>query len=315
MSCFCHDYIMPHINLYTYRFFGVKISYPSNTFNYAITLMLKHCWLFCGKKPFQTLLIPPLPHYFMQEKANFTPENSPLLPIQANFTPEKELCATAKPPSSEKKAKIIIDAREPPEYASFLQEFGILSEKKTLSIGDFILSSRTAAERKSRDDFEASIIDGRLFEQLFRLSASYERILLIVEGDALHSRLSRPALLGAYSCALCDFGASIFFTKNKRATAQLLSSIAKYEQISKKSPPRVHSRKKALTLQKTQQALIEALPNTGPAMAHALLSYFKTPAKVLGASKEELLLVPRMGEKKAQLIKNILESNYNCKNM
>jgi len=269
----------------------------------------------------------------MQEKSDSTPEGRQLLLSVAKSIPaplkERAECKPAffagdknkeiKTPEQgvfcDKKAKIIIDAREPSEYASLLQECGLLTERKTLSIGDFILSERTAAERKSRADFEASIIDGRLFEQLSRLSATYEKFLLIVEGDAPNSRLSRNALLGAYSCALCDFGASIFFTKTKKATAQLLSSVAKYEQISKKSTLRVHARKKALTLPKMQQALIEALPNTGPAMAHALLSYFKTPAKVLEASEEELLSVPRMGGQKAKAIKNILESNYNCKNM
>ena len=214
----------------------------------------------------------------------------------------------------QKQAIIITDLREGAEYDSLLEKLGIKTRRKTLTVGDFILSGRLAVERKSRRDFEASIIDGRLFEQAKRLCSAYPRSALIVEGESEDGRVLRPALLGAYSALLCEHGLSIFFTKNPASTAELLSAMAKYEQISKKNPPRVHARRKALTLEASQRAVVEALPSAGPKLAKNLLAYFGTPLNVFNASEKTLCEVELMGKKRAKLVRKVLDSVYNCEN-
>ncbi len=62
---------------------------------------------------------------------------------------------------------IIVDSRELGSPTTReLSKHEILITQETLSIGDFIISDRTAIERKTAEDFVASIIDGRLFEQI-----------------------------------------------------------------------------------------------------------------------------------------------------
>ncbi|MFH1307116.1 MAG: ERCC4 domain-containing protein [Candidatus Micrarchaeota archaeon] len=214
----------------------------------------------------------------------------------------------------EKKAKIVIDRRESIEYDKWLKEFGLNTSRKTLSIGDFVLSSRLVAERKTRQDFESSIIDGRLFEQAKRLTSAYPRTILIIEGPPPEEeRISRPALLGAYSALISEYGISLFFCKNPKSTAELLSSMAKYEQISKKTPHRIRSRQKSLTLSQAQRALIESLPSCGPRLAHNLLRYFNTPLNIFKADEKALEKVPLLGKKKAKLIRKVLDSVYKWK--
>ncbi len=234
--------------------------------------------------------------------------------------------APAKAIATPKQATIIIDERESREYDSLLTAAGCETLRQTLSIGDFILSEKLAAERKSRADFEASIIDGRLFEQAARLAATYARVVLIVEGEREREsgegqspssaknlrtgRVGRSALLGAYSALVSDMGISLFFTKNPAATAELLAALARHDQLAKKVPLRVMAKQKSLTLEQSQRAMIEALPGIGPQMARRLLAHFGTPSRVFSSNVKELEEVQGLGPKKARQIRLVLDSTW-----
>ena len=62
----------------------------------------------------------------------------------------------------------------------------LLLTLKNLEVGDYVISDRVAIERKTAQDFVASIIDPErnLFRQLTDLSRTYERPVLILEGRA-----------------------------------------------------------------------------------------------------------------------------------
>jgi Fanconi anemia group M protein len=211
----------------------------------------------------------------------------------------------------EKKAIIICDERERGGIVGMLKENDVEVQVKTLEVADFILSERCAAERKTRSDFESSIIDGRLFAQARAMAENFERPVIVVEGEAdFESRISREALLGAYSSLITDFGIPLFFTRSTNATAELLCALAKHEQIAKKTPMRVFARRKALTLASQQRAIIESLPNVGPTMAKKLLEYFYSVENVITAPEKELQEVDKMGEKKAKEIRKLVSGRY-----
>lgn len=211
--------------------------------------------------------------------------------------------------------QIAMDARESNDYFTLLSSLGANVQVQTLSIADFILSQRCAAERKTRDDFESSIIDGRLFEQAKRLKETYEKPLLIIEGNShQNSRIQKSALLGAYAALMTDYSIPLFFTRDSSSTSQLLYSIAKYEQISQKNPLRVYARKKSSTKSQAQQAIIESLPKVGPKLASALLFHFKSPKNIFTATENELESVPGMGKIRAKLISDTINSVFSGKN-
>lgn len=236
---------------------------------------------------------------------------------KAGPLPAQEKSATTKAPA---RARIVIDERESKEYDRLLAAAECACERQTLSVGDFVLSSRLVAERKGRADFEASIVDGRLFEQAQRLVQSYQRVVVVVEGEREGSetgrtgRVSRAALLGAYGALVADFGISLFFTKNPSGTAELLSSLAKHEQLARKLELRVMAKPKCLTIGQFQRALIECLPQVGPAMAKKLLAHFGTPANIILADEKKLMEVEGMGAKKAKQIRRVLDSVFECEN-
>lgn len=213
--------------------------------------------------------------------------------------------------AGERKPKIAVDNREPDEVCDYLEGLGAELEVLQLSVGDYQVSDRLVIERKTREDFESSIIDGRLFSQVASLVASVERAVLIVEGDAPgESRLSRNALLGAYASLVSDFGCALFFTKSQSATAELVFAIACHEQLGKNRLISVYAKKKAHTLAEQQLAVVEALPNVGPTLARALLEYFDTVENVMSAPESELLEVGKIGAKKAKALRKMLSTRY-----
>lgn len=214
--------------------------------------------------------------------------------------------------TKEKKDEIVIyaDEREEDGVIEELKNIGAFVKVMKLEVGDFILSERVAVERKTRKDFESSIIDGRLFKQAEELVQNFERGIFIIEGENFEERVNRNALLGALASLLIDFRLPVLFTRNSKKTAEFLFSIAKREQLEKKSEVRVKGEKRAKTIGEWQQMVIESLPNIGPKMAKALLSHFKTIRGVINANEKELKSINRLGEKRAKEIYKLLTAKY-----
>ena len=203
-----------------------------------------------------------------------------------------------------------MDRREDEFIKELLENLGVEVEIQTLTIGDFICSEKTVIERKTKFDLEASIIDGRLFEQLNRLKETFECVIILVEGTKEAERINKNALKGAHASIMTDYGASLIFTKNKQETADMLFSIAKHEQTARRQKIRVKANKKTHTLGEQQRAVIEALPLVGPQLAIDLLDHFGTIENIISADEKELAEVNKLGKKKAHLIKHIFESIY-----
>ncbi|MCX6777746.1 MAG: helix-hairpin-helix domain-containing protein [Candidatus Micrarchaeota archaeon] len=208
------------------------------------------------------------------------------------------------------RVEIYADARETSEVVSELEALGAVVNVKTLEVGDFILSDRVVAERKTRGDFESSIIDGRLFNQAKNMGENFESSVFVVEGERFEERVDRRALLGAVAALLTDYGASVFFTRDAEGTAEMLFAIAKREQLGEKRELRLLGERKRMDLAGQQQLLIECLPGVGPTMAKRLLEKFYTVENVITAHEAELLEVEGMGKAKAKAIKKVLTSAY-----
>ncbi len=204
----------------------------------------------------------------------------------------------------------MIDQREDELFEELLEGMGADVERQVLEVGDFLCSERLVVERKTRSDFEQSIMDGRLFSQLQNMTTNFERVVVVVEGVSDEERISRNALLGAYAAIIADFGASMMFTRDKEATAELVFSFAKHEQLAKKVAMRVFAKRKTLTPDDTMRSIVEMLPLIGPKSAKSLLRHFGTVEKVMSASEQELSEVEGLGPKRAKLIRAILRHHY-----
>ena len=212
------------------------------------------------------------------------------------------------------KVKIIIDQRESELFDGEFKKRDAVVDRQTLKIGDFLCSERLVIERKTRDDFEASIIDGRLFSQLGNLIENYARVVVVVEGEITSGRINRAALLGAYGSIIADYGATLFFTRDEYSTAELVFALAKHEQFGQKKPIRIFAKMKTFTIAQTQRAIIETFPMIGPKYAKALLEHFGSIENIANASEKELAEVGGIGEKRAKILKKIFAAEYETGN-
>jgi len=206
--------------------------------------------------------------------------------------------------------KIIIDKRDDSQFEEELRKLGAKVEWKMLDVGDFLCSHRTVVERKTRSDFESSIIDGRLFSQLSNLKHNYDGVIIVVEGTGEFERIQKKAILGAYATIITDYNASLFFTKSIKGTAEVVFAIARHEQFAKKQPLRLFAKRKTHTVSQTQRSIIEMFPMVGPKLAKNLLGHFGNVEDVVNASERDLLEVEGMGKKRAKAIKSVLKSDY-----
>ncbi|MBI5223713.1 hypothetical protein HY990_04800 [Candidatus Micrarchaeota archaeon] len=205
---------------------------------------------------------------------------------------------------------VAVDHRESIEFDRILTELGAEVKRCQLLVGDFLCSANLAVERKTRADFEQSIIDGRLFSQLPHLIENYSRVVIVVEGTSDESRISRSALLGAYGSIISDYGVSLMFTRDLSATAELVFNFAKHEQIAKRTQMRIYARKKALTPSASARAIAESLPMIGPKSAKNLLLHFGSLDALFRASEKDLSVVSGIGPKRAKIIRAILSYLY-----
>jgi Fanconi anemia group M protein len=212
--------------------------------------------------------------------------------------------------------EILVDEKESRERAGngaivdMLKELGAVVRIKTLPVGDFIISERIVIERKTRSDFESSIIDGRLFRQAENMTDNFEKGIVIIEGEEFEERVNRNALLGAISALILDYGIPVFFTRDLEGTAEMIFALAKREQLGKEAVVRLKGNKRVHTMAQQQRMIVECLPGVGPKLAVALLKRFKTIEGIAKANEKELTEVEKIGKKKAKFIKRAFSEEF-----
>ncbi len=197
---------------------------------------------------------------------------------------------------------VYMDHREDPAIEHFLRKLGASVLVKSLEIGDYVVSDRAVIERKTRNDFESSIIDGRLFDQVILLKGTYERVIYIIEGSSFTERIHRKALLAAISSLILNHGVSVFFTPNMKGTAEIIYSLAAKEQLESKHTVLIKKPQKSKNPDLQLLYVVSAIPMIGEKTAMALLNKFKTLSALFSANERELREVQGVGKKKAKEI-------------
>ena len=213
--------------------------------------------------------------------------------------------------------KISADHREVPGgVPGILEELGAEVEVKMLAIGDYHVSNDVIIERKTTSDFLHSIIDdkGHLYEQLADMMREYKRSLLMIEGAPMElytDRAVHPNAIDGMILAAARFSASMIWTMSVDHTARMIYREAEHEQVQmakKKGSP--HGKRSHLSMPEQQTYFISAIQNLGPETAIRLLKHFGTPEAVVSATVDELTEVPKIGEKTAQTIREVVSTEY-----
>ncbi len=213
----------------------------------------------------------------------------------------------------DKGIKVIVDHREVrSQVARELERLGVNIEVKTLEVGDYVISERIAIERKSAEDFVSSLLNNTLFEQISNISRSYQKPVLLIEGDGLFSarQINPKSIHGALTSIGIDFGVSIFYTRDAEDSAILIQTLTNREQSDGQREIKPHGKKTAQLLSEQQEYIISAINEIGPKAAKNLLEYFGSVENVMKARYEELIKVHNIGPKTAARIREVVSSEY-----
>jgi Fanconi anemia group M protein len=183
-----------------------------------------------------------------------------------------------------------------------------------LKVGDYIVSERVVVERKAIPDFLQSIIDQRLFRQMDELTDSYEKPVLILEGNPemlfLERNMHANTVRGVLSAIAIDYRIPIIWTRNSKETAAQIYWMAYREQVQDSRGIQIRSSKRTHTLSHKQEFLVAGLPNISNVLSKRLLEHFGSVRDVYDATPEELMKVEGIGKEKAKKIWDLVNGVY-----
>jgi DNA excision repair protein ERCC-4 len=214
----------------------------------------------------------------------------------------------------QRRIRIVADEREKASgVPDVLSELGFRVEFAQLQVGDYVLSHRTAIERKSLGDFVSSIYDGRVFKQVSELSSKFPRPILLVEGNVADDERvagNQTIFYGALASLITAYGVFTIFTDNYLNSALAIKLLMEHLADERGKGPLITKPIKSYEPSLQQLYFISALPGIGPKLARRLLETFKTPKTILNASIPELAKVEGVGRAKAVKIKKVLEERF-----
>ena len=185
----------------------------------------------------------------------------------------------------------------------------LIIQLEQLNVADYIISNKVGIERKSAQDFNDSIIDGRLFKELIELKNNFEKPILLIEGFPTGG-IHPEAIAGALSSFMIDFGVNIIQTQNSEESATILKRIAIREQKTKKRKPLIRKAMKLSNPNESAIQVISSYPGINRTLASRLLETFGTISNVINASVDELKEVEGLGPKKSEKMVNLSKQKY-----
>jgi len=207
---------------------------------------------------------------------------------------------------------IVCDNRETASaVVRALSLMGVGLKLEHLTVADYILSERVGIERKSAQDFNDSIKDGRLFNELFELKNNFVRPILILEGDPfLNSNINQNALYGAITSIILNLGISIYKTHNPSDSAMFIYQLAKKEQSDSKTEVKIRFDKKPLEISSLLEYIVAGIPGINALRAKNLLKELQSLQEIFNADIGDLMKVENVGKKIAQEIYKLSRFKY-----
>lgn len=211
-------------------------------------------------------------------------------------------------PIPESGIDIQVDHREPQAIVDLLRMCpNVRVEVVALPVGDFVVGP-LIIERKVVNDFEQSVMSGRMFDEANRIGLEKDAIgVVILEGDLFgegQSLLIQGAM-GAITCLSQVQHMSVIHSLDHVMTAYFIIKASQHLLFGLGYELPLH-RTKPKELLDAKRYLLQALPGVSGKNAVTLLEHFGSVGAVMRASKSELLAVNGIGPKTADRILDVL---------
>lgn len=197
---------------------------------------------------------------------------------------------------------VVADVREQASgVPQRLEALGAQVELRRLTTGDYVIGPEALVERKAAKDLHASIVDGRLWNQMGRLCRQARHAYLLVEGRSLyrgpvHPRAVRRLLLGVGT-----MGVSIIRSEDAADSAAWLCELAERQ---RRDPRRgsAYPRPWHSPTLSPQEVALTAAPGIGAGAARELLERYGTLQNIAATPCEELTKIRGVSKQRAEAI-------------
>ncbi len=206
------------------------------------------------------------------------------------------------------------DREETSGIPGILRSMGVTVFLRQLSVGDYIVGDNIAVERKNVTDLVNSVFDKRFFDQIGRLTSSYEISFLLIEGNL--NRIYKitdkwKAINSALISVMTIQNLRIIYSIDKQETAEILKKLAEKFQLTdnKKRGITLHDKPKFESMKEEQEYIVESFPQIGEVLAKRLLEKFGTIKNICNANISDI--EKAIGSrKKAEEIYKIINTSY-----
>lgn len=243
----------------------------------------------------------------VDDPAPVSPEMRHLLPCAYVVSDTDRLDPTALKHPLPSPVVLHVDHREPASIITALRRVPNLDVVRTeLPVGDYVVQGRIIIERKSADDFDASIGDGatRLMGQAEAMAATGLHRILLVEGGPYAKRhyvLNRLASTLSYLQNI--HGIHVTPTMNMRHSVYMIVQAIKHHMFGMfsdaRTPDPIDKREVASDPSVLARFLLGHLNGVSEERVRALVNHFGSLRAIANAGEKELREVKGIGPKVA----------------
>lgn len=176
-----------------------------------------------------------------------------------------------------------------------------------LPVGDYVLGTGLAVERKGPTDLGASIRDGRIFDQAVRLQSAFTQAVLLVEGEP--RGIAEDAWRGAV-CRLVEDGFTVLHSLDAEDSAAWIVRLAKRARRPGPTARTEGPRRSPRHPSAQAEAMLSVVPGISTAMARSLLAVHGSLAAVAAASPADLRRHPGIGRVRAARLVEALHGDH-----
>jgi DNA excision repair protein ERCC-4 len=188
-----------------------------------------------------------------------------------------------------------------------LEELGLTVASTRLPVGDYLFGA-SIVERKTVIDLHLSVLQGRLWSQLWNLRRTQHAAHLLVEGpDIDDGPLSRRAVRGVL-LSVAGMRVTVVRSTDPSDSAEWLAVLASRQTRRRGREPINHRRKSPSPRGSAVRALA-AVPGISMATAASLLDHFGSLAGVLDAPPDAWREVPGIGPRRADALAATLHAS------
>jgi ERCC4-type nuclease len=199
--------------------------------------------------------------------------------------------------------RVVVDVYEREgRLVDALRSLGVRCVRERIRVGDY-RTGGAVVERKTVNDLHQSIIDRRLWRQIYRLRRDRSRPYLLVEGTSLDAGPLPGAAVRGALLAVAELDVSVIRTDGQEDSARWLALLAERPQHRRKAAS-VHTN--GLASRNVAEGMLAAIPGISVVSARALLREFGSIANLAAADPKSWLSLPGIGPARATSLEKAL---------